>query len=155
MPELIHFQFHQNMALQNTMIEDQIHKPTGVADGDTLLLRLQAESVAQFQKELSQIVHQRRLQVSFRHGIFRPKTEELEDVGITNGEFGFLRFHPFLHHCRQLLLVLRQTGTFEIQRGDLPLQCPHGPIAPDALYLVKGAFQRGINLDKFGEMTKG
>ena len=50
-PEFVHLQLDQHMAFQDAMVKDQVHESMGVADEDSLLPRLETETVAQFHAE--------------------------------------------------------------------------------------------------------
>jgi len=52
MAELLEFQFHQYVALENAVIEDQVHKSVSITDENTLLAGLKAEPMPEFQKKL-------------------------------------------------------------------------------------------------------
>ena len=55
--------------------------------------------------------------------------------------FGSAVSAPGLDHGGQLLFVLGQPGTLEVEGGDLPLERPHRPVAANALDLVEGALE--------------
>ena len=57
------FQLHQHVALEDAMIQHQVHKPVCVADEDAFLPCFNTESVTQFKEEVLELVEQGILQV--------------------------------------------------------------------------------------------
>jgi hypothetical protein len=51
--ELIHLEFDQNVAFEDAVVEDQIHKAARVSDDDALLLRFQTKAMAKFQYDFT------------------------------------------------------------------------------------------------------
>ena len=49
--ELFEFQFYQHVALQDSVVEDQVDESVGIADQDALLPGLETEAVAEFEQE--------------------------------------------------------------------------------------------------------
>ena len=61
------FQFHQDMAFENAVIEHEIHEVVAVADQDTLLPRLETETVAQLEQKVVQLVQELLFEMGFAH----------------------------------------------------------------------------------------
>ena len=81
------------MALENAVVEDQVHDTVSAADEDALLAGFKAETVPEFEQESLQPVEQRLLDIGFAQHLVRLEPEELEDIRVANGQarFGLLR----------------------------------------------------------------
>src|SRR4051794_21734815 len=78
----------------------------------------------------------------------------LEDVGVADRQARLRLLGMSPGEVGQLRLVARQSGTLEVERRDLSLQLPHSPVAPDALDLVEGAFDRVFDRQQLHEMRE-
>ena len=67
MLEGVVLQFDEHMALEDTVVEDQVHEEVFAADHQALLPRLEAKAVAQFEQEVLQLVEQGVLQMALAH----------------------------------------------------------------------------------------
>ena len=56
--------------------------------------RLETEAVAEFEKKFLEVVQKLVLEVGLAHDLSRLEPEELEDVGVTNGEAPAPRVRP-------------------------------------------------------------
>ena len=102
--ELVYFQLDEHMALENALIEDEVHEAACLADDNPLLPRLETETMAQFQEKILQLVEQGILQVGFAHGLLWPKAEKLENIRVTNSEFRLGLFGGAVGQRRKLFL---------------------------------------------------
>lgn len=55
--ELVHLELNQDMALEDAMVEDQVHEAAGVSNDNAFLLGFQAETMAEFQQKVPQVRH--------------------------------------------------------------------------------------------------
>lgn len=62
-------QFHQDMAFENAVIEHEVHEVVTVTDQDTLLPRLETETVAQLEQKVVQLVEELILETGFAHDL--------------------------------------------------------------------------------------
>ena len=92
--KFVDLQFHQHMAFQDAVVEDQIDEAPGSAVGDALLLRLQAEAMAQLQQEFAQMVQQGRFKIGFGHRFAGAQAEKLEDVRVADRQLRFGGLDP-------------------------------------------------------------
>ena len=130
MAEFIHFQFHEDMALEEAVVEDEIHKASGLADEDGFLPRFETEPVTQLQEEFLEVFQQALFEIGLGDGLLRLQAQELEDIRIADGEPGFLGVDQLVGHRGEFFLVQRKTGALKIERGNLPLERTHRPISP-------------------------
>lgn len=86
MLELVVFQFNDDTAMQNSVVEDKVGKIVFVIDNHTFLLVLKAEAFAKFKQEFMQMVYQCILQVTFCYYVFGVQPQELERKWLTNSE---------------------------------------------------------------------
>lgn len=90
--EFIHFEFDEHVALEDAVIENDIHEATCLTNEDALLPRLEAKAVAQLQQKVLQLVEKRVFKIGLAHGLLRFQTEKLEHVGIADGQLRLCLF---------------------------------------------------------------
>ena len=88
MAKRIHFQFHQHMALENTVIKHQVHKAPRLPNQHAFLPRFQTKAMTQLQQKLLQIGQHRLLQVRFRHRLTRFEPQKLKNIRAENRQSG-------------------------------------------------------------------
>ena len=71
---------------QATLVEHQIDETIHIADQDALLACLETEAVAKFEQEFLKMVQKLVFEMGLTHDLAGFEAEELEDVGIANGE---------------------------------------------------------------------
>ncbi len=103
--ERFDLQLHQNVAFEDAMIEDQVHKAVGVAYQDAFLPRFETETVAQLQQKVMQLVQQGVLQVGLTHDLAGFDPEKLEDVRVADGQLRLSLVGSGLGQFGQFLLV--------------------------------------------------
>ena len=109
MLEAGYLEIDQHMALQDTMVEDQVDETVRIADEDAFLARLEAETVAEFDQECLQLVELRVFEMRLSHRFLRTEAQELEHVGVSNAELGLGGFGACLHQRREFFGVLRRS----------------------------------------------
>ena len=85
--EFVHFKFNEDMAFEDTVIENQIHKPSGLSDDDAFLPGFEAKSVTELYEEFMKVVQQSSFEIGFADGLTGFEPKEFEDVGISDGQF--------------------------------------------------------------------
>ena len=108
--------------------------------------------MTELEQEFLQLVQKLVFEMRFAHHLPGLQAEELEDIGIADRQTRLCRLGAGLSERGQLRLVTRQAGTLEVERGDLPFQLAHGPVAADALGFVEGAFERVFDRQKLRDM---
>jgi hypothetical protein len=78
------FEFDQDMALENPVIEDQVHKEMLVADEEALLPGFETEAMSHFEEKVLESIQQGVFEVRLAHDIAGAQAEELEDVRIAD-----------------------------------------------------------------------
>ncbi len=69
MAEGIGLEFHEDMALEHAVVEDEVDEEMFVADEDALLPGLEAEAVAQLEEEILETIQQGVFQAGLGHDI--------------------------------------------------------------------------------------
>jgi hypothetical protein len=103
--EFVYFELDEDMALEDTVIENQIHKPSGLSNDDALLPGFEAKAVTELNQEFMQVVQKSSFEVGFADGLTGFESKEFEDLGITNGEFWLGLFGGGVDHVRELFFV--------------------------------------------------
>ena len=103
--EFVHFELDEDMAFQDTMVENQIHKPSGLSDDDALLPGFEAKAVTELHQEFMQVVQESSFEVGFADGLTGFESKEFEDVGISDGEFWLGLFGGGVGHVGELFFV--------------------------------------------------
>ena len=70
MAELIVFQFDDDIAVQDTIVEHQVDKVVFIVDNHPFLPCLKTKPFAHFEQELLQMRYQGILQIAFREGFW-------------------------------------------------------------------------------------
>jgi hypothetical protein len=153
--EGIGLEFYEDVALEDTVIEDEVDEEVFVADENALLPGLETEPVAQLEEEILKAVEQGVFEVGLGHDIPRPESEELEDVGIADDVGGLERFRRLMRQGGELGLVFGKATALVVEAGDLATQLADGPVPPDTLDLVKAPLGVVGKLNEFGEMGEG
>ncbi len=74
------------MALEDAVVEHQIHEAVVVTDQDALLAGLETEAVPKLKQEFLEVVQELVLKVGLAYDLARLEPEKLEDVGVANGQ---------------------------------------------------------------------
>lgn len=82
--EGIGLEFHEDVALEDAVVEDEVDEEMFVSDEDAFLPGLEAEAVAQLEEEVLKAIQQGVFEVGLGHDITGTQSEELEDVGIAD-----------------------------------------------------------------------
>ena len=114
--EFVHLEFHQHMALEHAMVENEVHEKRLAADEQAFLAPLEAESVAEFQQEVLQSLDERSFQLGFGQHLLWPQAEELENVRIADDVFR-LRLGPQRHWQFRTILLCRGKAPSARSRG--------------------------------------
>ena len=155
MGELVHFELDEDMAFQDTMVENQIHEPSGLSDDDALLPGFEAKAVTEFHQEFMQVVQESIFEVGFADGLPGFESKEFEDVGISDGEFWLGLFGGGVGHVGEFFFIHGKARPLVIQGSNLPFERPHGPIAANALDLVESAFEGVFEGEEFNKVCEG
>ena len=84
MAEFVVFQFDDDIAVQDTIVEHQVGKVVFIVDNHPFLPCLEAESFAHFEQELLQMSYQGILQIVFCK-CFRAQAKKLKREWIPDG----------------------------------------------------------------------
>ena len=145
----IGLEFHQDVALEDAVVEDEIDEEMFVADEDALLPRLEAEAVAQLEEEILKTIQQGIFEVGLGHDIPGTQAEELEDVGIADDVGWLERVRGSVGHGGQLVFVFGEAAALIVEAGDLAAQLADGPVSADVCRLG------GVRLGFRGSLTCG
>lgn len=80
------FQFHQDIAFENAVIENQVDEIMGVADQAALLPRLETEVVTQLNEAIAQLAQELIFEMGFAHGLLRFQARKLEHIRVMDGK---------------------------------------------------------------------
>jgi hypothetical protein len=108
MAEGVHFEFNEDMAFKDAMVENEIHKASGFSYDDALLPGFETKPIAQFQQEFMQVVQEGIFKPGFAYRLAGFEPKKFKDVGIADGELGFGPFSDSVSHFSQFFLVRRR-----------------------------------------------
>jgi hypothetical protein len=117
--EGIGLEFHEDVALEDAVIEDEVDEEVFIANENALLTGLEADAVAQLEEEILKPVEQGIFEVGLGHDIPRAESEELEDVGIANDVGGLERFRCRMCHSGQFGFVFGEAAALIVEAGNL------------------------------------
>ena len=153
MGEFVHFELDEDMAFQDTMVENQIHEPSGLSDDDALLPGFEAKAVTEFHQEFMQVVQESIFEVGFADHLTGFESKEFKDVGISDGQFWLGLFGGGVGHVGELFFVHGKARPLVIQSRNLPFKRPHGPIAAQTFDFVKSTFERAVYNDQLFDVA--
>lgn len=148
-------QLDEDVALEDAVVEDEVHEEILSTNEDPFLACFEAEAVAHFEKKLLQSFEQGIFQIRFAHGVPRAETEKLEDVRIADDVCRLDGFRPGVSHGGERFLVPGKTTALIVETGDLAAKLADGPVAPNALDLVETPLGFVWEFLQFSEMGKG
>ena len=135
--ELPQFEVDDHQAAQTTVEEQEVDPVPLVADSQTPLPADEGEVLAQLQQERLQVPDQSLFQVGL--GVFVLQSQELQDERVLDL---LLRRHRVFRSRRRSLakhggLVPREQRPLVELRGNLPVELPYRPPAPQGLGFIE------------------
>jgi hypothetical protein len=136
------------------VVEHQIDVIVLVADGDSLLARLKAETAAEFEQEPLYVIEECRLQITFRIAGLFGETDEFKYIWIADQLGDLDAGSGCLPSCSfdDCLLVQGQPRALIEQGANLPLKLAFRPGALQAFVFVKCPFPRVLKPDEFNKV---
>jgi hypothetical protein len=131
--ECFDFEFDEDVAFEDAVIEYQVYEAVVAANENALLPRLETEAVTEFEKEFLEFVEQNVLQISLSHNVLWLEAQKLEDVGVAHGEPWLYLLRGGMGNLGEGVFVLREAGAFVVQAADLAFEFAYGPVASDTL----------------------
>ena len=153
-PELIVLQFHNNIAMEQAVVKNQIRKVVFAVYYDAFLTSLKTETFTHFQQELLQMSYYRFFNIVLCNDIFCLKAKKLESVGISQLKLQGLLLYITSEECHRFHLVFGKTDT-DMQIGCyLPTKLTDTPRPSNTFRLIEKSYQRIFNGKEFPNMRK-
>lgn len=76
--EFVVFEFYDDVAMEDAVVEDEVGKVVAVVDDDAFLAGFEAEAIAEFEEKFLQVVDERLFKVGFFDGVFCFESEEFK-----------------------------------------------------------------------------
>ncbi len=151
------FQFDEQMAAKEAVVEDEVDVVVFAANGDPPLPRLKAKARAELEEEGLEMVEECGLEIAFEIVWFFGQPGEFENVRVAN------QVGDLARHFERLragvfddgFLVGGKSGTLVEERADLALELTDGPISLETFVFVESAFPRIFQADELDQVGPG
>ncbi len=147
--DFVDFQINEDEAAEDAVVEDEVHPVVGVVERNPVLTTDEGEAFAEFEQEGLEVVAEAGFEVGLGDVVWLGDFKELKDVGVAQ-EIGGRSDDLALGSKLEDGVLVFSGGEAEEEGGFLlALQLTDGPFFPEGLLLVKAAFQRIVDLQKF------